>query len=78
MTQRASEEQFARLHNLVTNELINRVEQGSEASTQDIKAAIEWLAKNNITGVALSGSPLGNLLAGLGELDQEDVERAIR
>ena len=76
-SQRATEDQFANLHNLVTKELINRVNKGEEATTADIKAAIDWLAKNNITGVAASGSPLANLLEGL-EAHAEDVEAAIR
>ena len=45
MTQRANEEQFNELHGLVTNELIGRIKSGT-ATTQDIKAAADWLAKN--------------------------------
>ena len=75
--QKATEDQFSELHNLVTRELTNRVKKGEEATTADIKAAIDWLAKNNITGVAAEGSPLANLLAGL-ELSDEEVEAAIR
>ena len=73
---RANEEQFNELHGLVTNELIGRIKSGT-ASTQDIKAAADWLAKNNITGVPVLGSPLANLFDSL-ELEMEDVERAIR
>lgn len=58
--QKASEDSFNSLHNLVTNELIKRLE-GGEASTADIRAAIEWLSKNDVTGVAMPGSPLDNL-----------------
>jgi hypothetical protein len=76
MTQRANEEQFNELHGLVTNELIGRIKSGT-ATTQDIKAAADWLAKNNITGVPVLGSPLANLFDSL-ELEMEDVERAIR
>jgi hypothetical protein len=50
---------------------------GGDCSTADIKAAIDWLSKNNITGVPVSGSPLADLLASI-EVDLEDVERAIR
>lgn len=74
---RASERRFSILHNLVTEELISRVRTGREASTADIKAAIDWLSKNNITGVAAEGSPLAGLLASL-ELEEEDVQRVIR
>jgi hypothetical protein len=73
---RANEEQFNELHGLVTNELIGRIKSGT-ATTQDIKAAADWLAKNNITGVPVLGSPLANLFDSL-ELEMEDVERAIR
>jgi len=76
MTQRATEEAFNELHGLVTNELIGRIKSGT-ATTQDIKAAADWLAKNNITGVPVLGSPLANLFDSL-ELELEDVERAIR
>jgi hypothetical protein len=73
---RANEEQFNELHGLVTNELIGRIKSGT-ATTQDIKAAADWLAKNNITGVPVLGSPLASLFNSL-ELEMEDVERAIR
>jgi hypothetical protein len=77
MSTRANEEQFNELHKLVTEELIERVKSKKECATQDLKAAIDWLTKNNITGVAQNGSPLGNLLAAL-ELEEADVEQAIR
>lgn len=77
MIEKASEEQFNKLHQLVTTELTNRVKQGAECSTQDIKAAIDWLSKNNITGVAVEGSPLAGLMQAL-EADLEDVEHAIK
>jgi hypothetical protein len=76
VTARANEEQFNELHGLVTNELIMRIKSGT-ATTQDIKAAADWLSKNNITGVPVLGSPLANLFDSL-ELEMEDVERAIR
>jgi hypothetical protein len=74
---RANEDQFNNLHQLVTTELTNRIQQGPDCSTADIKAAIDWLSKNNITGVPVSGSPLAALLESI-EVDLEDVERAIR
>jgi hypothetical protein len=76
MQKRATEEAFNELHGLVTNELIGRIKSGT-ATTQDLKAATDWLAKNNITGVPVLGSPLANLFDSL-ELELEDVERAIR
>ena len=77
LNQRADESQFNELHRLVTTELTSRIKQGADCSTQDIKAAIDWLSKNNITGVPVSGSPLADLLASI-EVDLEDVERAIK
>lgn len=77
MSIRATEDQFNALHGLVTKELISRIESGL-ATTQDLKAACDWLAKNNITGVPVSGSPLAELFASLPDLELEDVERVIR
>lgn len=74
MTKRAGEESFDELHALVTNELVNRIKTG-EATTADLRAAIDWLSKNDITGVPVSGSPLAQLSAILPELQFEDVER---
>jgi hypothetical protein len=73
---RANEDQFNELHGLVTKELIDRIKSGT-ATTQDLKAATDWLSKNNITGIPVMGSPLANLFNSL-ELELEDVERAIR
>jgi hypothetical protein len=74
---RATEEDFSELHGLVTNELITRIKNG-DATTQDLKAATDWLAKNNITGVPVLGSPLAALVASMPELEIEDVQSAIR
>ena len=76
MKNRATEEQFNELHGLVTNELIARIKSGV-ATTQDIKAAADWLSKNNITGLPISGSPLAELFATLPEIEVEDVENVI-
>lgn len=76
MKNRATEEQFNELHGLVTNELIARIKSGV-ATTQDIKAAADWLSKNNITGLPVSGSPLAELFATLPEIEVEDVENVI-
>ena len=54
---KANEQQFNELHNLVTEEFLNRVRSG-EASTQDLKAACDWLKANDISGVAYEGNPL--------------------
>jgi dienelactone hydrolase len=73
MAKRASEDQFDMLHSLVTVELIERIKSG-EASTADIRAAIEWLSKNDITGVPIVGSPLAKLMGSIPELTFEDVQ----
>lgn len=77
MSVRATEDQFNELHGLVTNELIARIKSGV-ATTQDIKAAADWLAKNNVTGLPVSGSPLAELFATLPEIELEDVESVIQ
>lgn len=72
MAKRASEELFDELHSLLTDELISRIKSG-EATTADLRAAIDWLAKNDITGVPVSGSPLSGLAGLIPELTFEDV-----
>lgn len=72
---KATEGDFSVLHGLVTTELTNRVQQGADCSTADLKAAIDWLTKNNVTGVASDGTPLKALLDGLTDDDQAFVER---
>ena len=70
---KASEEQFNELHNLVTQEFLQRVKSG-EASTQDLKAACDWLAKNDISGVAVEGNPLSKLAGIMPTIDPELVQ----
>lgn len=69
---KASEDMFNDLHNIVTQELMNRIKSG-EATTADLKAACDWLAKNDITGVALEGSPLDQLASILPKIDPDLV-----
>ena len=73
---KASEDMFNELHNLVTTEFLQRIKSG-EASTQDLKAACDWLAKNDISGVALEGSPLDKLANVLPKVDPELVQRRL-
>jgi len=73
---KATEDAFNQLHNLVTTELLNRIKSG-EATTQDIKAAIEWLVKNDISGVAFEGSPLDKLASIMPTVDPELVQRRL-
>lgn len=70
---KATEEQFSELHQLVTKEFLSRVKSG-EATTQDLKAACDWLKSNDITGVAYDGSPLHKLANVLPEIDPELVK----
>ena len=73
MTKKATEEQFNELHQLVTQEFLDRVKSG-EATTQDLKAACDWLKSNDISGVAYDGNPLSKLAKVLPEIDPELVK----
>jgi hypothetical protein len=73
---RASEDAFDELHVLLTTELIKRIKTG-EASTADLRAASDWLKANDITGVAVEGSPLAGLAGLIPELTFEDVQEHI-
>jgi|TARA_R100000084_G_scaffold71315_1_gene31692 hypothetical protein len=70
---KATEEQFSELHQLVTNEFLSRVKSG-EATTQDLKAACDWLKSNDITGVAYDGNPLDKLAKVMPQIDPELVK----
>ena len=71
---KAAEEQFNELHNLVTKDFLKRVKSG-EATTQDLKAACDWLKTNDITGVAYEGSPLDKLANVMPKVDPTLVQR---
>ena len=73
---KATEDQFNELHNLVTTEFLSRIKAG-EASTQDLKAACDWLAKNDISGVAIDGSALSKLVNVLPKIDPELVQHRL-
>ena len=73
---KATEQQFNELHNLVTNEFLKRVKSG-EASTQDLKAACDWLKTNDISGVAYDGNPLDKLNRIMPKVDPELVNRRL-
>ena len=75
MKKRATEDQFNELHNLVTTEFLKRVK--SEASTQDLKAACEWLKTNDINGIAIEGNPLSKLAAVMPKVDRELVQQRL-
>ena len=73
---KATEQQFNELHNLVTKEFLKRVKSG-EASTQDLKAACDWLKINDISGVAVEGNHLDKLSKILPKVDPELVNRRL-
>ena len=71
---KATETQFNELHNLVTTDFLKRVKSG-EATTQDLKAACDWLKANDITGVAYDGSPLDKLARVIPKVDPTLVQK---
>ena len=74
---RATDAQFDELHNLLTTEFLARIKSG-EATTADLKAAADWLSKNDITGVALEGTPLKNLARLMPSIDFDAVQKAVK
>jgi hypothetical protein len=73
---KATEDMFNELHNLVTTEFLNRIKSG-EATAQELKAACDWLAKNDISGVAYDGNPLDKLANVLPKVDPELVQKRL-
>jgi len=73
MAKKATEDMFNELHNLVTTEFLNRIKSG-EATAQELKAACDWLAKNDISGVAYEGNPLDKLATIMPKVDPELVQ----
>ena len=73
---KATEDMFNELHNLVTTEFLKRIKSG-EATAQELKAACDWLAKNDISGVAYDGNPLGKLANVLPKVDPELVQKRL-
>ena len=71
---KATEEQFNELHNLVTTEFLTRVKSGT-ATTQDLKAACDWLKTNDVSGVAYDGNPLDKLSKVMPKINPELVQR---
>ena len=73
---KAAEEKFNDLHSLVTEDFLKRVKSG-EATTQDLKAACDWLKINDITGVAYEGNPLDKLANVMPKIDPSLVQRRV-
>ena len=76
MKKKATEDQFNELHNLITKEFLARIKSG-EATTQDLKAACDWLKTNDISGVAYEGNPLDKLTKVLPTIDPEMVQQRL-
>ena len=76
MSNKAAEEKFNELHNLVTEDFLKRVRSG-EATTQDLKAACAWLKTNDITVVAYEGSPMDKLTKLMPTIDPELVQHRL-
>ena len=73
---KATEDQFNELHNLVTSEFLRRIKSG-EATAHELKAACDWLHKNDISGVAYEGNPLDKLASIMPKVDPELVQRRL-
>jgi hypothetical protein len=73
---KATEDMFNELHNIVTQELLSRIKSG-EATTQDLKAAADWLTKNDISGVAYEGNPLDKLATIMPKVDPELIQKRL-
>ena len=73
---KAEEAKFNELHNLVTEDFLKRVKSG-KATTQDLKAACEWLKTNDITGVAYEGNPLDKLSRIMPKIDPDLVQHRL-
>ena len=76
LPKKATEDKFNELHYLVTEDFLRRIRSG-EATTQDLKAACDWLKTNDITGVAYEGSPLDKLNKIMPVVDPSLVRRRV-
>jgi len=70
---RATEDKFNELHNLVTEDFLQRVRSG-QATTQDLKAACDWLKTNDITGIPVEGNSLDKLAKIIPQVDPNLVK----
>ena len=76
MALKAEEDKFNELHNLVTTEFLTRIRSG-QATTQDLKAACDWLKTNDVSGVAYDGNPLDKLNRIMPKVDPDLVNRRL-
>ena len=77
LPRRASEETFNELHKLLTEEFLIKIQSG-EATTADLKAAGDWLFKNDISGVAVDNTALGKLADIMPSIDFDAVQKAVK
>ena len=73
LPKKATEDKFNELHNLVTEDFLKRIRSG-EATTQDLKAACDWLKTNDITGVIHEGDTLDQLSKIIPQVDANLVK----
>ena len=73
LPKKATEDKFNELHNLVTEEFLTRVRSG-QATTQDLKAACDWLKTNDITGIPVEGNALDKLAKIIPQVDPNLVQ----
>ena len=64
-----SKEKLERLHEVLTQELLTRIQAG-EAAPALLNVARQFLRDNGIESLALPGSPLGDLLSQLPTFDE--------
>lgn len=76
-TKMGTSEMFELLHGILTKELIARIESG-EATTADLRAAIDWLKTNDITGCPVEDSPLASLAGLIPELTFDEIAEEIQ
>ena len=73
---KALEARFNELHNLLTEAHIVAI--SGVPTAADLKAAADWLHKNNISGTGDNAStPLGKLRLLVPEIDSDDIQRRI-
>jgi hypothetical protein len=75
-TKKATEERFNHLHNILTETLIQRLESG-DATPSELKAAADWLTKNDISGVAYDGNALDKLATIMPKVDPELIQKRL-
>ena len=76
MAKKATEDRFNHLHNILTEAHIKALE-GEMPTAADLKAAADWLHKNDISGVAVEGNALDNLRRLVPVVNPEDVQRRV-